>query len=209
MQEYIPIVVALANIVTAAGIILLWKQLVLTKKMVSADHERSRRKFALETFREWNRSLKPDTSAARKLIAALNKEQCERIVKYEPVKIEKKHQHLVELCFAQSPLSASFEIHEREIFLKDAAVKQLRYLGVDYLNELEIALSAWLKAVGDKEYIESEFKFLDDDSNGSTLPLFREAFTTGFYPAIRAFLSRDREKDDENVDNSVNSSGSF
>lgn len=187
MQEYISIVVALANVATAAGILLLWKQFKLTEQMVSADHERSRRQFAIETVREWNRSLTPETSAAQKLIAELNKGQCKQIANYKPVKIDKKHQHLVELCFAGSSSSMNFEPDGENICLKDAAVKQIRYLGVDYLNELETALSAWLKAIGDQEYIESEFKFLDKDE---MLRLFRGAFPEEAYPAIDEFLHR-------------------
>ena len=203
MQEYISIVVALANVATAAGILLLWKQfklmweqLRLTKEMVSDDHERSRRQFAIETVREWNRSLTPETSAAQKLIAELNKEQCEQIANYKPVKIEKKYQHLVELCFAGSSSSMNFEPDGENICLKDAAVKQIRYLGVDYLNEIETALSAWLKAVGDKKYIEREFKFLDKDV---MLRLFRCAFPKEAYPAIDEFLKRDRKEPEKNL----------
>ena len=134
----------------------------------------------------------------------MNEEQCQQIANYKPVRIDKKHQHLVELCFAQS-FSQSFELDGGNLHLKEAAVKHIRYLGVDYLNEVEIALSAWLRAIGDREYLESEFKFLDDDK---MLVLFRDAFSAGSYPAIEAFLKRNGKEHAKNVDSDSNSPGS-
>ncbi len=176
----------LAPIVTAGGVLLVWRQLAVAKQTLSDDHKRSRLQFAIELAREWNRSVRPETSAAQRLIQALNLEQCKKIANYEsPVKITKNYEHLVQACL---PLPPGGKGDDKELSLDPAAVKQLRYLGVDCLNELELVLSAWQNHVADQKYIEKEFSFVD---NKTTMVHFREALGSERYPAIAAFLTRE------------------
>ena len=172
------------DIITAVGVMLVWLQLLLAKRAMSHDHERSRRQFAIEIARDWNRSVGPETSAAQKLIQGLNEEQCRQIAQYKsPVKIEEDKGHLVDVCL-ETPARRD---QKGSIILDDADVKHLRYLGANYLNEIEIVLSAWYKNVGDQDYIEKEFSFV---TRGMTMDLFRAALGAGDYPAIDSFLSR-------------------
>ncbi len=180
----------LADVVIAGGVVFVWqqlkvirKQLKVAEKTMSDDHERSRRQFAIEMARDWNRSIGPETSAAQKLIQGLNEEQCTKIATYEsPVTIEKGKGHLVDACL-ETPACRD---EDGSIILDDADVKHLRYLGADYLNELEIVLSAWYQNVGDRDYLKKEFSFV---TRQMTMGLFRDALGPGDYPAIDSFLA--------------------
>ena len=184
----------LADVVIAGGVVFIWQQLKVirqqlevAKRTMSDDHERSRRQFAIEMARDWNRSIGPETSAAQKLIQGLNEDQCKKIATYEsPVKIEEDKGHLVDVC-----LEAPACRKEGSIILEDADVKHLRYLGADYLNELEIVLSAWYKNIGDRKYLEEEFSFVTRDM---TMDRFRAALAPGDYPAIDSFLSSQEKR---------------
>ncbi len=174
----------LAHITTAVGVLVVWQQLRVAKKTMSDDHQRSRLQFAIEITREWNRSVGPETSAAHKLIEELNAEQCRKIANYQTVEVSEAHRHLVEACLGEASPEAE---KDGMILLNASAVKQLRYLGVRYLNELEVVLSAWHNEVGDQEYLVNEFKFVN---NTMTMIPFRESLTSGVYPAIDAFLAQ-------------------
>ena len=187
----IDVIIMLAHIATAAGVLLVWQQVKvareeteLSRKAMADDHERSRRQFAIEIAREWNRGVAPETSAARQLIENLTPEQCQRIANHETVEIPENLRHLVEACLGPEASSVN---KDGMISLDAAHVKQVRYFGVHYLNELEIALSAWERRVGDREYLEAEFGSVN---NIMTLLPFREALN-GAFPAIEAFLARE------------------
>lgn len=191
----IDVIIMLAHIATAAGVLLVWQQVKvaregteLSRKAMADDHERSRRQFAIEVTREWNRAVSPETSAARELIEKLGSEECRSIAKLEPVQIAAKYKYLVDICLGtNADREPKGEGAEKELIsLDDADVKQLRYLGVDYLNETEIPLSAWHQKVGDEKYLEREFESI---SNVIAMASFREALgETHRYPALEEFL---------------------
>ena len=190
-------VAAIANIVIAAGVLLAKRQLEVSKEAMNKDHKRSQLMLSLELCREWNRSADPETAAAQRLISLLDPQTCEELAQsfstsVQDMEIPKKHQPLVETCLAGSPSEPSFfEERKGQLFITAPGVKRLSYLGVHYLNELEIVLSAWQEDVGDKAYLAEQFSFLDGDD-------FRRVFSFGqgieraAFPAIEAFLSRNR-----------------
>ena len=192
MTDVMAMLVNLAPIVTAAGVGFVWWQVRVARKAMADDHERSRRQFAIEVTREWNRSVKPETSAARRLIAKLEQSQCRSIANCQPVKIDAKHEYLVGICLGKK---AGRELKEGLISLDDTDIQRLRYLGVDYLNELEMPLSAWHQKVGDEQYLELEFGSTSDEMAMSS---FREALGETYrYPALEEFL-RWKERKQQN-----------
>ena len=182
MEIILDFISMLAHTATAVGVLFVWQQLKVAKKTMSDDHKRSRLQFAIEFTREWDRAVGPETSAAHKLIEELTATECRKIANYETVAVSKTHEHLVEACLGQASPDPE---DDRKILLNAFAVKQLRYLGVRYLNELEIVLSAWHNKVGDQEYLVNQFNFVN---NAMTMVLFRESLTSGVYPAIDAFF---------------------
>ena len=159
--------------------------------------------LSLETCREWNRSLDRDVVDARRLLASLEASACKNVAESSssPPKIieiyNKDNFPLVESCLAGAPSDTPFFKREGEdkIVITTAGVKQLRHLGVNYLNELEVVLSAWQKGVGDQGYLEDQFRFLDTDKS-QAIQLFRTAIEGGTTPAIDAFLSRNKKGSD-------------
>lgn len=184
MTDILIVFAIVALVVTAAGILSIRQQLRVAGWSIHDNDEQSRRQFAIEIVRDWHRSVGPETTAAQRLIEELTEYQCQRIANYETVEIPASLGPLVEACLG--PDSARAARHG-EIVLDTAAVGQIRYLGAYYLNELEVVLSAWQKAVGDREYLEDQFSFVDQRR---TLTSFRLALGSSRFPAIEAFLAR-------------------
>ena len=190
-------VAATANIVIAAGVLLAKRQLELSRETVNKDHERSRLMLSLEMCREWNRAVDSEVDSARKLISSLDTRKCRQIAKSssdsnEAMEIpQEDFLSFVKNCLTGSPSEPPlFEEDGGNILITAAGVNRLRHLGVKYLNELEIALSAWMKGVGDQDYLAHQFSFLDTDPS-QVMHSFRTAIEGGTTPAINAFLSRD------------------
>lgn len=193
-------IAALANIVIAAGVFLARKQLKLSREIVNADHKRSALMLSLEVCREWNRSQVREVVDAKRFITSLDVQTCMNIARSsflppKEIRISQKDTlHFIESCLAGAPSDTPFlrrEDRTGQSIVTAAGVQQLRYLGVHYLNELEVALSAWQKGVGDQDYLERQFEFLDKGGS-EAMHTFRKAVQAagGTTPAIDAFLKR-------------------
>lgn len=187
LKDIFQFLTELAPIVAAGGVLLVWQQLKIAKETMANDHERSRRLAAIEIALDWNRSITPETSAAQKLIAGLNTDQCVIIANYHPLEIPGASEEQIDL--ARGCLNPdAFTLADQTLSLNSAAVKHMRYFGVSYLNSLEGVLAAWNEGVGDRKFIEREFAFVN---NETTMVFFREALHTvdqSTFPAIEAFL---------------------
>lgn len=75
---------------------------------------------------------------------------------------------------------------------------ELRWLVVQYLNQMEAVLLAWLKSIADKEMIEEEFMPLVDTQEGDLLASrFRQDKQNGSaWPAIKAFVDEWHKRND-------------
>lgn len=177
------------------------EQAALLENTVNADHKRSRLMLSIELFREWNRSVSPEVSAATRLIELLDEPKCINIANSSspPVEDMKLSEgadwlYLVETCLVRDSSEPPFFKKEdagRKIIITAAGVKQLRHLGVKYLNELEAVLSAWKGGVGDQAYLESEFSFLDKDISRIMGTFRRQLVLKGAtFEAIKEFRNR-------------------
>jgi len=68
MPEWIT---AVGTAVTAAGVLLLWKQIQMLWIQIRADHERSRRENSISYLFEWSKGLVQSGSLARRLAETL------------------------------------------------------------------------------------------------------------------------------------------
>lgn len=162
------------------------KQVEVTNIQIQADHERSRREFAVQLLVEWSKNLKKEGSLARKIIDNLNEEQCKCIFNQQAVKIESKHENLVEQFFH----GCSHEQDENSNFcISSAQSSELRWHAITYLNSLEFTLVAWQHAVADRSILETQYRYLFDPESGiSVLNTFRKvAGGSKSYPAIEAY----------------------
>ena len=180
------------------------EQAELSEKTVNADHKRSRLMLSIELFREWNRSASPEVAAAMRLIEAMGPKQCADIAAsssppVEDMEVDGQVGYLVDTCLVRDPSKPPFYEKtngEEKIVITAAGVKQLRHLGARYLNELEAVLSAWQKGVGDKAYLEGQFRFLDKEIS-KVMSTFREALKSqgATFEGIDAFLNRKGKAD--------------
>ena len=199
---------ALANVVMAVGIILVWyqaslsrKQLEASNRALAADHERSRRELTLITMYNWNKDVGPTTAAAERLIQRFTEAQCRDIVQNRPIPISKDYVPIAravlgELLPPDQPTAA-----DGTLTLNEAQVSQIRYILADYLNILETTFTAWQLGIVDTNMIEQQFQFLLSPQHGfNILEPFRTAMGgVECYPSSYAFMKRLQERYDTRV----------
>jgi hypothetical protein len=192
---------SVADVVLALGVffvfyqvLLLRQQLDLTWKSLKADHERSRKEMAVSIIREWNRDIKPETSAADKLVTKWNEEQCRNLANLLPVKINPDQVHLVNAC-TKHEISNPTPQDDGRILLTLEEVACIRYAAADYLNSIECVLLAWQLNIVDRETIERQFQYMDRPKDGySTLECLRVAFGGAeTFPATEEFIETLKE----------------
>lgn len=184
LWQDIDFLVKIATIVNAGavfGVGLIWFQ-------IKTGHESKRREKSVDLLLKWNESLKRETSAARKIVEGLNKEQCISLFNQEEFIVTEKQENLIKKLLVETIADGAIDKDRR---LNSTIVLKLRWLTVSYLNLLESILIAWQYSVVDREIIESQFSYLFDASNGCDgLSLFREVCGDDeSYPAIKVFCA--------------------
>ena len=184
----------IGSLVTAAGILFLWKQTRQMQKQTQDDHERSRREELITVMRNWNQDISPNSAAAQKLGASLSTKQCKALNRMEPIEIDEEHLPLLKA--ALTGIATDLRVENGSVLVGVQEVTHLRYLIVRYLNTLEICLAAWHLGIVDLPHMESEFSFLSDCSvTDPALSKFRSVLgTEDKYPALTAFLKTITEK---------------
>lgn len=194
---------SLASVIVAVGVIFVWwqarllgrqieqarQQLELSHRALTADHERSRRELTINAIREWIRDVKPESSAADKLVSKWNDEQCRNLANHLPVKIKPEQKDLAEACLKRGLKNPGIG-NDRQIVLDESEVTSIRYYAVGYLNSIETALLGWQLNIADRETIEQQFAFLYRPEEGyDTLEKLRTAFgRPNSFPAIERFI---------------------
>jgi len=197
MSLTIQALAAAGSLITAVGILFLWRQTSLMRAQIRDDHDRSRREKLVTVMREWNQDISQSTAAAQKLAAALGREQCTAIFRMEPIEIDESLLPLATSALAE--LGTDLQSQDGWVKLGVREVTHLRYLVISYLNTLETCLAAWHLGIVEMEHMEEEFSFLTDRSmTDPALVAFREVLgANDGYPALRAFLKKVAEKNTE------------
>ena len=182
----------IAIIVGVLSIIGVAIQIHLTKKILKADHERSRREKTVELLRDWSKSVEKEQTWARKLVEKFTAEQCRSLFSQRVFMVQ------VEL---KPHLDQFFDIEEEQvkdncIALTEKQMVSLRWYVVTYLNLLESILVAWQYGIVNRDIIEHEFSFLFSPEDGhSALQAFRTAAGgEQSYPAIEIFANHLEQK---------------
>ncbi|SFR49217.1 hypothetical protein [Thiomicrospira sp. ALE5] len=180
------LIVEVAQIFIAIGVLLAFWQIVLYRKEFEQDHERSRRQNTTALLLEWNKGLTEEMANTRSFIEILTEEQCRKVANKETVKVKAKYLKII-----KNHIGIKDDQKNKKIKLSKAQVMKIRFLGVQYLNLLETILGAWQNNSVDKTVIEKEFKYLLSPEKGHAgLDKFRKTLGgSDAYPAIEVFIN--------------------
>ncbi len=179
---------AIAQIISAIGIIFLGIQLVLYQQEMRDDHDRSRRENAITFLLEWAKGLDRNVSLTRKLVEQLDTEQIKALRDLEPFEISKDMRETVAACLDRD--ESSLEISGTTCRVPREFVKVIKWQTISYLNLLEAVLSAWRHNIADRKMIEEQFECLiNPDAHHTMLEKYRGLAQGGFkaLPAIHEF----------------------
>ena len=147
-------------------------------------------------LREWNRDIKPETTAAEGIVRRMNLEDCKRVLDNQKVRISSDKKDLVKCCLDDKTLDQYVKFETDHITLEREATLKIHYLAVDYLNILEITLMAWKLGIADRESMEDQFQFIYNPcENRDALSELRRALgSQAQYPAIESYISVIKQK---------------
>lgn len=175
-------IIALANIVTASTLIIIWRQFC-------ADHERSRRENCIEMMKIWTELTAGISLSARfafQLFETFDENQCKLLWDSEPLKIEEKHKHLLTLSLKEYFDNLVLNENNGNIELTREQVATLRFLAASYLNLLEMIFACWRHHIGDRAIIEDEFGQLISPAKDK-FPYEKLRIASESYPSISEF----------------------
>lgn len=187
------LITAIASVVSAAGIIILWYQ-------IKKDHERSRRENAVNQITRLTEQLHKDTAAAVRLVEALKeKQQVSDLFNYQSFTVEanENNKRWLSTCLEKTDIKFDpFEpdaVKDGRLLLPPAVVTALRWKAMDYLNAHEAVMAAWLHNVADRKIITEQCGYLIDDKRGFTAlanlrAVARTAAGEDSYPGLTAFV---------------------
>jgi len=178
MPLFLHWVTAIASVVTASAVVLAYLQF-------RGDHERSRRQLSITLLESWVQNLTQHSTAARKLVDEFSEEQAKRLFQQEPFIVEKKYVPIL-----NAALNNSIENENEDYTLSVQQSSQLRWELINYLNSLEVILSAWNNNIADRDMLEEQFRDLvSPEQDIYLLKNFRKAIGgASIYPCIEEFV---------------------
>ena len=149
------------------------------------DHERSRRQLSVELMQEWVRNLTQHSTAARKLVDTFSEEQAKKLYAQEPFNVDKKNVPLLDAALKDS-LKCTGDSYKLTVEQSSS----LRWEVINYLNALEVILSAWNNNIADREMLEEQFRDLvSPEKDVYLLKSFRKAAGgAATFPCIEEFV---------------------
>ena len=153
---------AISGGIAAIGVLLLWSQLVLFKKQVTHDHERSRRERALDLFVQWNQFERTEGHLAIAIAERLNTENARAIWKGEAATLPVTSRGTVERFLSRRGDRCELPVENDVLKLSREDSLALRSGMVECMNLLETIFSAARHHVADPEMITEQFGPLID-----------------------------------------------
>ena len=179
-------------ILTLIAIIIAWKQISLNRKVMLADHDKDRRKFAIDLIWKFVNIHEKESKPSRGFVNKLDPGQITDLMNCRGFKIG---YHLRESAI--SALNSEFtkideilpNINGQDIYLDEVYVRFIRNSITRYLNRLETIMSSWRHEVADREIIEEEFKYMGANEEHSMTKL-RQHIGFESFPAIDDFMKK-------------------
>lgn len=172
----------LATIFSSIAVFIYAWQLIIQKKALKEDHERSRREKGVDILNHWFSTLDKNNSTARKLAESLSEENLLSIYHCEEFEIPAtpKNKQYFSALFEENNKKYKGSIH-----ISAQQSSEIRWQLISYLNALENVVAAWKYNIVDRKLVEAEFKYMFDHKGGA-LKKFREIMIDA-YPCIDLF----------------------
>jgi hypothetical protein len=148
--QVLDLIRTIANVVSAAAIVLALVQFQLQRKIWLTAHERSRAEKAIEIIRTFSSTFNAQSAATNRLIEKLSPDQLIELDAGRTFSIEEGRKNDVQAALPHTDLLVEGGI----IHLTAEQVYQLRFQALEILNNIEIVCQAWRLDVADRETIE-------------------------------------------------------
>src|SRR5215203_281045 len=189
---------AVAEAVQAMAVVFVIWQVVLLRRQIDTDHERSRRVRAIDDLNTWISLLDKAQPAARRLVDSFSSQQCACLIQKQPFHIASEHVKTLEYALVDVAKDGDFKKTEDGVLLSEKHLGHLLYLCISHLNALEVVLQGWLHGISDKKIIEGQFGYVVSFKQGHYIleRLRQHDLLKDNYPAISAFVTKLRQGHD-------------
>lgn len=161
------------------------------RQQMAADHDRSARALAITLMLHWQERVQFNTRQVASLVNKFDKPQCQALEHLQEFYVKPEDAPLLALCIPEDFPSLKTD-DPKGILLSRSAVMKLRFTATSYLNLVESILTAWHQNIVDRDVIEDQFAFLDEDGENA-LEEYRKIGGIDFFPSTTLFLDRLRE----------------
>lgn len=158
----------LVAILTFLSSLVLLQQLRVIWKQNKDDHDRSRRLVVIDLQKLWIERCDNKARFVRILLPKLNVDVSKTLLTRDSIEVDSQHKEIV--CCLLDCRSEDLAEKNGKITISGAGMMKFRTHLANYLNLLEIASTAWVDNVGDREMIEREFgKLISSDNKAFEL----------------------------------------
>jgi hypothetical protein len=183
-------IAAAAAVVSAAISALTLRSLILFRKQITLDHERSRRERALDllvSFVNLQNPVDHEATYALRLIYRMSSDQCRALCRNEPFAVDEANRPYLDLYraiyyhrlpLAKKPDPKSLQLTLGEVIALDKTATAI-------CNRVELIAAAWKHNIADREILEEEFKTVYCvEPDKFILETYRAA--SGIFPSTKA-----------------------
>lgn len=162
------------------------------------DHKRSRVASAIQSVDDFGRSANESTTTTRAFIETLDEDSCEKIIRNIPFEVEASSKGTLTYALRDiEPDITKLEVTNNKLYLKEKHIGHLRFLTLQHLNNIEIALLHWKEETGERRIFEEQLGYLVC-SNGHRfiLSTFRKVYQRvgssdkNPFPCIDSFVEK-------------------
>ncbi|EHV5548211.1 TPA: hypothetical protein I7264_07210 [Vibrio parahaemolyticus] len=186
-----PILVVIGSIIAIVSLCIRFYQ-------IHKDHKRSRVVLAIQSVNEFCNSANESTTTARAFIEKLDENNCEKILKTIPFEVDASNKGILGYALhAVEPDISKLEVADNKLYLKEKHIGHLRFLALQHLNSIEIALLHWKEETGERRIFEEQLGYLVcSNGNRFILSTFRSIYRElgssdrEPFPCIDAFVEK-------------------
>ena len=183
-------VAAFGVVILAAQIHFAKRQIELSRRQMVDDHDRSRRKCAIDLMVEWSTFVREQGTAAKAIAETLDAERANLLWATKAFRLPERYKRFVEHYLERRGTPCVLAVEGDQVQIETEHCHELRRGMVAYLNLLESILAARRHNVADRDMLKEQFKDLIVPEKNKTImsELRRAAGGPSTFPSIEAFV---------------------